>query len=408
MIFERDGEKNDMTERTPGRALPRRWWIWLLAAGLLATGVYVAHVTKAGNGAAPGPGQKALAPPAGLPVVAMAAKGGDIGIYVAGLGSVTPLNTVIVKTRVDGELMKVLFKEGQRVKSGDLLAEIDPRPFEVQLIQAVGQMARDEAQLKSARVDLERFELLAGEDSIAMQQVDNQKYLVRQLEGAVKVDQGQIDNAKLQLTYSRITAPISGRIGLRQVDPGNIVHAADTTGLAVITQLEPIAVIFPIPEDSLPPVLGKLTNGERLPVEAYDRDQRQKLATGHLLTVDNQIDPATGTVRLKAVFPNKDRKLFPNQFVNARLLLDVKRGTIIIPVAALQRSPQGTFVYLVKADKTVTLRPVSVGPTEGDNVSIAEGLAPGELVVVEGTERLREGSKVALQPQGASNSHRGG
>jgi len=408
MTFEPDGEKDDMQERSPSRALLRRRWIWLLAAGLIGIGVYVAHVTKAGNGAAPPPGQKAPASPVGLPVVAVAAKQGDIGIYVTGLGSVTPLNTVTVKTRVDGELMKVLFEEGQIVKSGNLLAEIDPRPFEVQLMQAEGQMARDEAQLKNARVDLERFELLAGEDSIATQQVDTQKYLVRQLEGALKVDQGQIDNAKLQLTYSRITAPISGRIGLRQVDPGNIVHASDTTGLAVITQLEPIAVIFPIPEDNLPPVLEKLKTGERLPVEAYDRDQRRKLATGHLLTVDNQIDPATGTVRLKAVFPNQDGGLFPNQFVNARLLLDVKRGTIIVPVAALQRSPQGTFVYLVKADQTVALRPVSVGPTEGDNVSIAEGLAPGDLVVVEGAERLREGSKVAPQPPGGGNSHGGG
>ena len=275
-------------------------------------------------------------------------------------------------------------------------------------MQAEGQLVRDEAQLKNARVDLERYELLAGEDSIATQQVDTQKYLVRQLEGALKVDQGQIDNAKLQLRYSRITAPISGRIGLRQVDPGNIVHATDTTGLAVITQLEPIALIFPIPEDSLPPVLEKLKTGERLPVEAYDRDQRRKLATGNLLTVDNQIDPATGTVRLKAVFPNKDSRLFPNQFVNARLLLDVKRGTIIVPAAALQRSSQGTFVYLVKADQTVALRPVGVGPTEGDNISIVQGLVPGDLVVVEGAERLREGSKVAPQPQGTGNSHGGG
>jgi multidrug efflux system membrane fusion protein len=407
MTFEPEGETNNVSERSPSRALLRRWWIWLLAAGFVGIGVY-AHLTKAGSGTVPPPGQKAPASPPGLPVVTVAAKQGDIGIYVTGLGSVTPLNTVTVKTRVDGELMKVLFKEGQIVKSGSLLAEIDPRPFEVQLMQAEGQMARDEAQLKNARVDLERFELLAGEDSIAIQQVDNQKYLVRQLEGALKVDQGQIDGAKLQLTYSRITAPISGRIGLRQVDPGNIIHAGDTTGLAVITQLEPIAVIFPIPEDSLPPVLEKLKTGERLPVEAYDRDQRRKLAAGHLLTVDNQIDPATGTVRLKAVFPNKDRGLFPNQFVNARLLLDVKRGTIIVPVAALQRSPQGTFVYLVKADQTVTLRPVTVGPTEGDNVSIAKGLAPGDLVVVEGAERLREGSKVTPRPAGAGNSQRGG
>jgi multidrug efflux system membrane fusion protein len=229
---------------------------------------------------------------------------------------------------------------------------------------------------------------------------------VHQLEGTVKFDQGQIDNAKLQLVYSRITAPVTGRIGLRLVDPGNIVHATDTTGLAVITQLEPITVIFTIPEDQLPPVLTRLKAGERLPVEAYNREQSKKLATGFLLTVDNQIDTNTGTVRLRAEFANRDHGLFPNQFVNARLLLETKRGITVIPTAAIQRSPQAAFVYLVQPDQTVTVRPVRPGPAEGDNTGIEEGLAPGDLVVVEGVERLRQGSKVQLKDQGPGNSRK--
>lgn len=265
-------------------------------------------------------------------------------------------------------------------------------------------MIRDRALLANARVDLERYRVLFGQDSIAEQQYATQKSLVRQLEGTVKFDQGQIDNAKLQLIYSRITSPVSGRIGLRLVDPGNIIHATDTTGLAVITQLEPITVIFTIPEDSLPPLLGKVKAGERLPVDAFNREQSKKLATGSLLTLDNQIDPNSGTVRLRAEFPNKDHGLFPNQFVNARLLLETKHGATLVPTAAMQRSPQGPFVYLIKADKTVSVRQVRLGPTEGDDAAIDEGLSPGDLIVVEGAERLREGSKVELKSQGPGNS----
>ena len=374
--------------------------IALGAIVLLGVSAYVVRV-QSGNAqskTSSSPGQAGRLAP--VPVVATAARASDMAVYLTGLGSVTPLNTVTVHTRVDGELTKVPFQEGQHVNAGDLLAEIDPRPFQAQLTQAQGQLLRDEALLRNARVDLERYQTLFAEDSIPKQQLDTQVELVHQFEGVVETDRGVIDNVKLQLIYCRITAPLSGRLGLRLVDPGNIVHASDQNGLVVITQLQPIAVVFTIPEDSLPPVLAKLNSGVKLPVDAWDREQKQRLATGTLLTVDNQIDPTTGTVRLKAIFPNTDGRLFPSQFVNAHLRLDIKRGATVVPTAAIQQSAQGTFVYVVKPDHSATVRPVKVGVTEGDSAAIDSGVSPAEMVVVDGADRLREGSLVALQSAG--------
>ncbi len=405
MMFAHNTGKGDTHWRTAFRALAQQWWIWLIAA--LVGAALCSFPAQAGSSAPSPARQGSSSPSQGISVAAVAAAQGDVGIYLTGLGAVTPIATVTIKSRVDGELMRVLFQEGQIVHKGALLAEIDPRPFEAQLTQAEGQLVRDQALLDNARLDLRRYETLSRQDSIAQQLYDTQKSLVHQYEGAVKVDQGQIDTAKLQLIYSRITAPVTGRVGLRLVDPGNIIHTTDTNGLVVITQLQPMTVIFTISEDNLPPVLDKLKAGARLQVDAYNRELTRKLATGTLLTVDNEIDPTTGTVRLRAEFPNKDNELFPQQFVNARLLLDVRRQTTVVPAAAIQQGPQGKFVYVVKADRTVEVRPVTPGPTEGGDVAIDSGLAPGELVVVDGTDRLREGSKVELHGEDTNPPRQG-
>jgi membrane fusion protein, multidrug efflux system len=339
-----------------------------------------------------------------LPVVAAAARQGNIDVYLNALGTVTPRNMVTVRSRVDGQLMRVAFREGQLVKAGELLAEIDPRPFEVQLTQAQGQLAKDQALLKNAQLDLERYTTLLSQDSISKQQVDTQASLVRQYEGSVKADQGQVDNAKLQLVYSRVTAPIGGVVGLRQVDPGNIIHASDTSGLVVITQLQPITVIFPIPEDNLPQVVARLKSGTPIAVEAWDRAQRVKLATGKLLTFDNQIDTTTGTVKLRAEFANDDSTLFPNQFVNVRMSAETRTGATLVPSAAVLRGAPGTFVYRVKDDKSVSVAPVKLGPVQGETTAIESGVAPGDMVVVDGTDKLREGAKVELITPEARNT----
>ena len=376
------------------RAMSRRWWFW--AGALLVVFVLYRLVTGLGRG-----GQSSDATAAihnqSVPVSAAPAKRGDLNLYLTEIGTVTPFKTVTVHTRVDGELVRVLFKEGQMVKEGDLLAEIDPRPFQVQLTQAQGQMARDRASLVNARSQLDRYRQLYAQNIVAKQDLDNQLSLAGQYEGAVKNDQGLIDSAKLNLTYSQITAPISGRVGLRLVDPGNIVHAADTQGLLVITQLQPIAVIFSIPEDDLPRVETAIRATPQLPVEAYDRSLKTMLATGTLLTLDNEIDQSTGTVKLKAWFPNEDNALFPNQFVNAKLLVETKHDAVLIPAVAVQRSSQGAFVYVVKPDQTVDMRMVKVNAAQSGTAAIESGLNPGELVVVDGTDKLRQGSRVSVQ-----------
>jgi multidrug efflux system membrane fusion protein len=377
--------------------LRRYWWLGLLAVVLLSWLAY-SHLIKARQTS--GPAKGSLPRQTNVAVTAAAATKGDINIYLTGLGTVTPISTVTVKSRVDGELVRIFYKEGQIVKKGQLLAEIDPRPYQAQLTQAQGQLMRDQAQLKNAEVDLERYRVLTSQDSIAEQQYATQKSLVQQLAGTIKFDQGQIETAKLQLSYSRITAPEGGRVGLRPIDPGNIVHATDPNGLLVITQLEPITVIFTIPEDNLEAVLDKIKAGVTLAVDAFNREESRKLASGFLLSMDNQVDTNSGTVRLRAKFSNKNHNLFPNQFVNARLLLDTGHGVSLVPTAAVQRGAQGAYVYLVKPDNTVAVRQVRVGPTEKDETAVEAGLVPGDLVVVEGTERLREGSTVELKDNG--------
>jgi membrane fusion protein, multidrug efflux system len=332
-----------------------------------------------------------------VPVAAIAARQGDLKQYISAIGSVTPYNTVTVKSRVDGQLEKVNFTEGQIVKAGDLLAQIDPRPFQVQLAQAEGTAAKDRASLVNAKTLLARDQALFDQQIIAAQDLDNQKASVGQFEGSLSADQGVVANAQLQLTYSKITSPITGRVGLRLVDAGNMVHAADPQGLAVITQLQPIAVVFSIPEDDLPRLQAALKANGQLPVEAYDRDLKHKLASGTTLTTDNEIDQTTGTIKLKAAFPNDDNALFPNQFVNAKLLVNTIQNAILIPAAALQRSQQGNFVYVVKPDHTVEMRMVKIGATQGDLVAIDSNLKPGELVAVDGLDKLQQGSHVNVQ-----------
>jgi membrane fusion protein, multidrug efflux system len=331
--------------------------------------------------------------PPGVPVATAVVSRADIPIRLSALGSVTAFNTVTVRPRVDGQLVQVSFREGQFVKQGDSLARIDPRPFQVQLEQAEGQLARDQAQLANAKVDLTRYQTLWKEDSIAQQNVSAQESSVKQLEAALEVDKSAIDNARLNLTYSKITAPISGRVGLRLVDVGNVVTAAGTVGLVVITQVEPIAVVFTLPEDALRTVLPRIRDGASLPVDAFDRAGATRLASGTLLTVDNEIDQSTGTVRLKAVFDNRNQALFPSQFVNIQLLADTQHNQVVAATAAVQQGPQGSFVYVIRDGKAV-VRPVKVGITDGDRVSILGGVDAADVVVTDGIDRLRDGAAV--------------
>lgn len=329
-----------------------------------------------------------------MPVAVATVQTRDLPVYLSGLGSVQAFYTVLMKTRVDGQLVQVNFREGQEVKKGDLLVVVDPRPFEVAVAQAEANLAKDQASLKDAQVNLDRFKALYTNGGvISKQQLDTQDSLVGQLQGSIASDQAAIANAKLNLAYTHITAPINGRVGLRLVDPGNIVHAADTTGLLLLTQMHPIAVIFTLPEDQLASVAQHMRGGA-LQVDAYSRDDQTKLASGKLLTIDNQIDVTTGTAKLKAVFDNQEQALWPNQFVNCRLLLEIRKNSTVVPAAAIQRGPQGTYVFTVKPDKTAEMRPVTVALTQGNFAGISSGLSPGETVVTDGQDKLLPGSHV--------------
>ena len=349
---------------------------------------------KAGGKNGPGAGAPA-------PVDAAKATRGNIGVYVTGLGAVTPIYTVTIHTRVDGELMQVLYKEGDIVQKGDKLAEVDPRPYQAQLTQYEGQLIRDQALLDNARIDQARYETLIKQNAIPEQQLATQVALVKQDEGTVKNDQGLIDSVKVNLIYCNITAPITGRIGLRLVDPGNIVQTSDTTGLLVITQLQPISVIFTIAEDQLPIVYAKQRAGQKLPVDAFDREMKKKLASGTLTTIDNLIDQTTGTVKLRATFDNSRNELFPNQFVNARLLQQEKSGVVLVQSAAVQRNSNSTYLYVVKPDSTVTVRQVKLGTSDDNNTEITSGVEEGDVVVLTGVDKLVEGSKVTVHLEGA-------
>lgn len=405
------GVKIDAPADKPSKS---RWWLWVLIIAGIVIGVWYFRggrtPSEAANPSGPAGAGRARGGPGGMgnysvPVVVAAAQHGDLPVYLNGLGTVTAFNTVTVHSRVDGQLVNVAFKEGQFVHEGDLLVQIDPRPFQVQLEQAEGQLAKDQAQRKDAQVNFERYQLLFKEGVIPQQQLDTQGALVGQFDGAIKSDQSQIDNAKLQLVYCRITAPISGRVGLRLVDPGNIVHATDQNGIVVITQLQPIAVLFSLPQDNLPQVNAKLRAGVQLNVEAYDRNDTQKIATGKLLTIDNEIDPTTGTYKLKSVFNNSDNALFPNQFVNVHLLVDTMHNLTIVPAAAIQRGPQGTYVYAVGADNTVKIHPVTVALTTATNVGLTDGVNAGDIVVTDGQDKLQDGSKVTTTMGGASTGN---
>ncbi|EJM00104.1 RND family efflux transporter, MFP subunit [Pseudomonas sp. GM102] len=388
---------------------PRRWLFGLLVLLVIAAVCWKFWP----GGAAPkeGAGQKAVAGHTGrsggmrpgfggatgpVPVRVAPAVKGDFPLYYKALGTVTALNTINVRSRVGGELIKISFEEGQMVKAGDLLAEIDPRPYQNALLQAEGTLLQNQAQLKNAQVDVERYRGLYREDSIAKQTLDTAEALVAQYQGTVKTNQAAVNDAKLNLEFTKIRAPIAGRVGLRQLDVGNLVAANDTTALVIITQTQPISVAFTLPENSLDVVLARYRTGAKLPAEAWDRGDTKLQATGVLQSLDNQIDVTTGTLKFKARYENRDQALFPNQFVNVHLLADTLKGVVLAPSAAIQFGTNGTFVYAMDGDKKVAIRQLKVGASDGDNTVITEGLAAGDRVVLEGTDRLKEGSEVEV------------
>jgi len=406
-----------LTEAAP----KSRWKLWLVGFLMLGVGGYAVYrfgtgapaesSQQQGRGGGPGGfggpgGRGGFGGPGGrgqtVPVRVVPAARQNLDVYLRALGTVTPINTVTVRTRLDGELVKINFTEGQRVAKGQVLAEIDTRPYQVQLAQAQGALEENHARLKNAQTDLERYQKLQQEQLITAQQVVSQEAQVRQLNGAIQSSDAQVASARLNLNYARITAPIDGRLGLRQVDAGNFVRSGDQNGLVVITQMRPISVIFTVPETELPAVLAAVRGEKRLAVEAWDRADAVKLATGALQTVDNQIDTSTGTIKLRATFENADESLFPNQFVNIRLRVRTIENATIIPAAAVQRAAFGEFVYVVKPDNTVSIQRVTLGPTEGDRVAVTNGLQPQAKVVLEGVDQLTEGAKVEIVPEGGT------
>ncbi len=389
-------QAHHVSERPPHAVRRRNHFLtWVVILLLVAGGYLFIHHRRAEAAS-----EKKPSTPPPTPVVAAKAVRGNIGVYFTGLGAVTPLYTVTVKSRVDGQLMKVNYKEGDMVHRGDVLAEIDERPFQATLMQAQGDLLKDQANLENARVDLTRYENLVKTNAAPEQQLATQRAVVKQDEGQVKTDEGTVESAKVNLVYCKITSPMDGRVGLRLVDPGNIVQTGDSTGLLVITQVQPISVIFTLAEDQLPEVVHKLHAGQALPVDAYDREMKNKIAAGRLIAVDNQIDQSTGTLKLRANFDNNNEALFPNQFVNARLLVQEKKNVILIPTAAVQRSSSSTYVYVVKPDATLDQRQIKLGTQEGDQSEVTEGLEEGDVVVMTGVDKLQEGTKVAVHFQG--------
>ena len=382
------GTRSEPAGLQPGSGRRSRAWLWILLLLLIVGGV-VAYQLHARSQAASKDNGNNQIPSVGVATVETR----DVPYYLTALGNVTPLNTVTVHSRVDGQLMSVNFREGQFVRAGDVLATIDPRPFEVALSQAQGQLAKDQASQNNAKVDLNRYQQLWQQGVVARQQLDTQQATVGQYDGAIQSDQAQIDNARLQLTYCRITSPIEGRVGLRLVDPGNIVHAADANGMLVITEVQPIAVVFTLPEDNIPEVMATMKK-RQLAVEAFSRDSKTLIATGRLLTPDNQIDPATGTLRYKSEFDNRDNALWPNQFVNIRLLLDTRHNAVVAPSAAIQKGAQGLFAYVIDAASQAQVRNVQVDFTEGNASVISQGLNPADVVVVDGADKIQSGEQV--------------
>ena len=394
--FDRSGVRPSDVVSRPRHRSRLRWLFWLLLV-LAIIGAVVWYYHRPSEQPKTG-GRNQFGGP--TPVGVATVQKGDMPVTLTGLGTVTPLATVTVKTQINGYLTEVAFQEGRMVKKGDFLAQIDPRPYQVALEQAEGQLAKDQALLKNAQLDLQRYNTLVAQNSIATQTRDTQVSLVAQDQAAIKTDQAQVDAQKLNLVYAHIVAPVTGRVGLRQVDAGNYVQTSDPNGIVVVTQLQPISVIFTLPEDNLPAVMKQVHAGAALPVTAYDRTGTTELGKGRLETVDNQIDTTTGTVKLRAIFDNEQEILFPNQFVNVQLLVNTMKGVDIVPTAAIQHGAPGAFVYVVKPDQTAAVQKVKLGPGDGQQIAVLDGLQPGEKVVVDGSDRLREGAKVTLAAAG--------